>query len=211
MPFNANASSITLSGNVATGNLVNGFAVAGHIGGQVTWDGDDNFPFVVWDDVIVDTGAKLTLAAGAVLKFRDFYRTLWVDGALVAQGVAGTPVILTSLRDDTIGGDTNNDGTAPSCAQRLGRSALQQWQREQRARELRRALWRRRLSRERVGGYREHHAAEQHLRLLRRSRADHLRRLPGGQRQHFLEQQDRDLYRKQRAAQPARQPVSGEH
>ena len=112
MPFNANASSITLSGNIATGNLVNGFAVAGHIGGQVTWDGDDNFPFVVWDDVIVDTGARLTLAAGAVLKFRDFYRTLWVDGALVAQTDAANPILFTSLRDDAVGGDTNGDGTA---------------------------------------------------------------------------------------------------
>ncbi|NUQ39713.1 MAG: hypothetical protein HUU23_18375, partial [Caldilineales bacterium] len=89
-----------------------GFAVAGSIAGQVTWDGDDGFPFVVWNDLAVNQGAKLTLTPGTVMKFNDYYDTLWVNGALIAAGEQARPITFTSIKDDTAGGDTNGDGNA---------------------------------------------------------------------------------------------------
>ena len=55
--------SITLSGNTATGNGVNGFRVFGTFDGAGTWTGDPGFPFVVLDaDLQVQSGAVLTLS-----------------------------------------------------------------------------------------------------------------------------------------------------
>ncbi|NUQ39712.1 MAG: hypothetical protein HUU23_18370, partial [Caldilineales bacterium] len=94
------------------GAAEDGFAVAGSIAGQVTWDGDDGFPFVVWNDLAVNQNAKLTLTPGSVMKFNDYYDTLWVNGALVAEGEQARPITFTSIKDDAAGGDTNGDGGA---------------------------------------------------------------------------------------------------
>ncbi len=115
-PLSDNADSISLSGNHASGNGLNGVVLAGSLSGAVNWawDGGDTLPFVVYGDVTVYEGASLTLAPGTVLKFRDCWTDLVVVGSLVANGTAETPVILTSLQDDSVGGDTNGDGSATS-------------------------------------------------------------------------------------------------
>ncbi|MBX7237433.1 MAG: right-handed parallel beta-helix repeat-containing protein [Caldilineales bacterium] len=110
--LNASANSVALNGNTASGNMVNGVALRGSIGANVTWDGDASFPFVVWDDLVVSQAASLTLAPNTVLKFRDYYDSVWIDGKLVADGEAEHPVIFTSWKDDAVGGDTNGDGGA---------------------------------------------------------------------------------------------------
>ncbi len=111
-PLSNNGHSIALSGNTASGNKVNGFVVTGNIGGNVIWDGDDAFPFVAWGDLGINQGARLTLAPRSVVKFNDYYSTLWVGGTLIASTDASNPVIFTSLRDDAAGGDTNGDSGA---------------------------------------------------------------------------------------------------
>ena len=56
-PLTGNTQSIALSGNTASGNPSgNALLVAGTIGGNVTWDGDDNLPFEVWEDLTVGAG-----------------------------------------------------------------------------------------------------------------------------------------------------------
>lgn len=110
--LNANTNSITLSGNSASGNQLNGFVVEGTIGGNVTWDGDDNFPFILWNDLVVNEGASLTLTPGSIVKFHDYYDDIWVYGKLVADGTPQSPITFTSVKDDSLGGDSTSDGSA---------------------------------------------------------------------------------------------------
>ena len=80
----------------------------GRLAANTTWGADR--VHVVRDDVVVPSGVKLTLSAGAVVKFLPGSRLL-VGGSLTAQGAC-----LADFADDTTGGDTNydEDDTAPS-------------------------------------------------------------------------------------------------
>jgi len=115
-PLSNNGDSITLSGNSASGNQLNGFVTAGTIAGSVTWDGDDGFPFLAWEDIVVNANASLTLLPGTIVKFHDYYDDLWVYGRLIADTTANAPIYFTSAKDDSVGGDSNSDGSATTPA-----------------------------------------------------------------------------------------------
>ena len=72
-------------------------------------------PYLVHDDLRVNAGVTLTIEPNTVVKFGQ-RALLTVVGSLDANGSEGHPVTFTSSKDDSVGGDSNGDGsaTAPS-------------------------------------------------------------------------------------------------
>ncbi|MCB9879116.1 MAG: hypothetical protein H6835_16090 [Planctomycetes bacterium] len=98
----------TASGNAAgdylrvtLGNVVGTVTIppAAHVNGAVLVD----------TNLTILPGNTLVLEAGLVLKYRNGYE-ISVEGTLLANGTAAMPVVLTDLRDDSAGGDTNGNG-----------------------------------------------------------------------------------------------------
>ncbi len=114
LDLEATAGTVTVRGNTASGNLTNGIGIQGLVGGPLTldWSGQADLPLRLNADVAVRSGAVLTLSPGTVVKAGSPQHDLIVDGSLVARGTVAQPVVFTSLKDDSRGGDTNRDGAA---------------------------------------------------------------------------------------------------
>jgi len=105
------ASNPAISGVTLTNNVINGLNIdGGMLTGARFWD-DPDIVYRLTGDVTVAAGATLTLGAGQIVKVPAFAGfDLIVNGTLQADGTPGQRIIFTSERDDTVGGDTNNDG-----------------------------------------------------------------------------------------------------
>ncbi len=86
--------------------------VGGTIATNTVWT-KANGPYVVTTSVYVADGVVLTIEPGVLVKFAQ-NTGLYIqgNGQLVAVGTAAETIVLTSLRDDSQGGDTNGDGAA---------------------------------------------------------------------------------------------------
>lgn len=78
------------------------------------FEGVDNVTYVVLGDVVVDTGAELTIEAGIVFKTPSNSPQFRVKGRLNAIGTEELPIVFTSISDDNVGNprDTNRNGNA---------------------------------------------------------------------------------------------------
>lgn len=73
-----------------------------------------NIPYVLKENLEITSGATLTINSGIIIKNAYYYTTITVKGALVAEGKVDDKIIFTSIKDDSKGGDTNNDGSDSS-------------------------------------------------------------------------------------------------
>ena len=81
---------------------------------NTTWN-EAAGPYVIQNDITVATGTTLTIGTGTVVKFAGPY-SLRFNGTLKAGGTATKKVTFTSIKDDSVGGDTNRDGSASAPA-----------------------------------------------------------------------------------------------
>jgi pimeloyl-ACP methyl ester carboxylesterase len=85
--------------------------VSGTITGNATWTISGS-PYIVSDTVSVPAGNTLTIEPGVIVKFSWSFASLDIEGTLNALGTSESPIFLTSYKDDTVGGDTNGDGSS---------------------------------------------------------------------------------------------------
>lgn len=72
-------------------------------------------PSIVYvvDNFAVGNGATLTIPAGTIVKLNKYSPVVVQNGgSLRVTGTSANPVHFTSVKDDSLGGDTNGDGTA---------------------------------------------------------------------------------------------------
>ncbi len=88
--------------------------IEGTITENTTWTAAAS-PYIINSKLTVAQGTILTLQAGTVVKLQS-ENGITVNGSLYVEGTAAEPVYFTSLRDDSVGGDSNGNGsnTAPA-------------------------------------------------------------------------------------------------
>ncbi|MFZ2503066.1 MAG: RHS repeat-associated core domain-containing protein [Nocardioides sp.] len=77
---------------------------------DTTW-GPEGSPYLIQEDLQIDQNTALTLLPGTVIKM-GLGRRISVIGQLLSLGTPGARVTITSIRDDSVMGDSNGDGAA---------------------------------------------------------------------------------------------------
>ena len=78
---------------------------------------DSPVPYYISGDMTINSGATVTITSGAILKFGIESRLI-INGQLTAIGTNDSRIYFTSLKDDSVGGDTNGDGLASTPAKK---------------------------------------------------------------------------------------------
>lgn len=101
------------SGNTVTGGIP-GYYLSGQTDGSATIAPESGIVYIINDSFSVNSGETLNIEAGTIVKMAHQNAAFWVDGSatLNLNGTPASPVYFTSYKDDSIGGDTNNNGAS---------------------------------------------------------------------------------------------------
>jgi hypothetical protein len=109
---------VTLINNKSNGIYIGQGNFSSTITGEVILQ--NQLPYIISAQATIDSGAKLIINEGTILKINSAQSlsifNVKSGGTLNMIGSLEKPIYITDFRDDTIGGDTNNDGslTLPS-------------------------------------------------------------------------------------------------
>jgi hypothetical protein len=98
--------------NIIRGNGLNAVAVKGTMTKARVWQPLDGISYVVTGNIDVAQGITFEIRPGAVIKL-DNAKITTSAGSLVLEGTAEQPIILTSIRDDSVGGDVRTGDGSP--------------------------------------------------------------------------------------------------
>ncbi|PIR85954.1 hypothetical protein COU14_01580 [Candidatus Kaiserbacteria bacterium CG10_big_fil_rev_8_21_14_0_10_44_10] len=93
-------------------------AVTQDISTDTTWTTEQS-PYHISENISIATGTSLIIEPGVVVKFSDS-QGLTIRGSLSVVGTSDLPIYFTSIHDDSVGGDSNGNGstTAPGTSRK---------------------------------------------------------------------------------------------
>jgi len=101
--------------NLAQGAGKRGFIISGTTNANATWRAD-GLPYIISGGFSVGSGKTLTIDPNTVVKFENSSASIQVNGTLTAVGNSVQPIYFTSIKDDSVGNDTDASATTTPAA-----------------------------------------------------------------------------------------------
>ncbi len=100
-----------VTGSSFINNIANSVRISGSLSHDWIWPDIEGMAFLVTSNIAINSGYEMVIPEGRVIKMGS-NRNIVASGILTIKGTEWQPVVITSYKDDTIGGDTGGDGAS---------------------------------------------------------------------------------------------------